>query len=156
MKYQFLWIGQTRTRPCLELERLYLERIRRWVPAQVSVVAEMKKRDRHAMASQLGRERELIEKKLAPGGQLAILHEEGEQFSSSEFAEKLNFLMSSPVSEVTFLVGGHLGIPEGIFGRADWRISLGRQTLPHELARVVLLEQVYRGLSILRGLPYHR
>jgi 23S rRNA (pseudouridine1915-N3)-methyltransferase len=84
------------------------------------------------------------------------LDERGRQLSSAELAAMLATRMRSGPRGVTFLVGGADGLPAPVVDRADIRWSLGRLTLPHRLARLILVEQLYRALSIVRGEPYHR
>lgn len=80
----------------------------------------------------------------------------GKERSSEEIATHLNDLMLRQVSSLTFVIGGSCGVSDEVSSRADERLSFGRITLPHNLARVVLLEQVYRAFKIMRGEPYHK
>lgn len=80
----------------------------------------------------------------------------GKERSSEEIAGQLDNLMTRGVSNITFVIGGSCGVSEDVRARADERLSFGRITLPHNLARVVLLEQVYRAFKIMRGEPYHK
>ena len=85
-----------------------------------------------------------------------VLDERGEQVASREFAAKLSRWELNRVKGVAFLIGGANGHTEELRRRADWRWSLSKLTLQHELALVVLLEQLYRARSINAGAPYHR
>lgn len=87
---------------------------------------------------------------------LVALEVDGKGFSSEEFAKKLDTWGQKGKGEIAFLIGGAEGLPEELSARAHVRMSLSTMTLPHRLARVLLLEQIYRGLSILRGEPYAR
>jgi 23S rRNA (pseudouridine1915-N3)-methyltransferase len=80
----------------------------------------------------------------------------GRRLSSEEFADEIADHMVGGRSHVTFVLGGAAGLAPGVLSRADGRLSLGPMTLPHQLARVVLLEQMYRAFRIMRGEPYHR
>ena len=80
----------------------------------------------------------------------------GKEHSSEEIASHLNDLMLRGESSITFVIGGSCGVSSEVRARADERLSFGRITLPHNLARVVLLEQVYRAFKIMRGEPYHK
>ncbi len=156
MRLKFLWVGETKDASFARAEEKYLRRIRRFVPCSLSTVAEVRKVDPRARAASRKREAELLRNKVGREGLLVVLDEGGRQLSSVELAEFLRDWMNRSVPEVTFLIGGYLGIPEGLGARARLKLALGRMTLPHELARVVLLEQVYRALTIVRGLPYHK
>lgn len=80
----------------------------------------------------------------------------GAERTSEQIAAGLDGLMTRGTSSVTFVIGGSCGVSEEVRRRADERLSFGRITLPHNLARVVLLEQVYRAFKIMRGEPYHK
>lgn len=80
----------------------------------------------------------------------------GKERSSEEIASHLNDLMLRGESSITFVIGGSCGVSSEVRARADECLSFGRITLPHNLARVVLLEQVYRAFKIMRGEPYHK
>lgn len=83
------------------------------------------------------------------------LDETGDPIRSEPFAEQLRGDMSRG-GDIAFLIGGAAGLPRELLAAADRRLSLSAMTLPHELARVVLLEQLYRAATILKGMPYHR
>ena len=85
-----------------------------------------------------------------------LLAIEGKQKSSPEIAARLKDLMVSGKGDITFVIGGSDGVSEKVYARANELLSFGKITLPHNLARVVLLEQVYRAFRILRGEPYHK
>jgi 23S rRNA (pseudouridine1915-N3)-methyltransferase len=118
----------------------YLRRLRGRLPLEVVEVKS---------SSELSR-------RLPERQQVWALDEHGVELSSAELAEKLRQLMSAAEKGVVFLVGGADGLPAPLVARAHFRWSLGRLTLPHRLARLILLEQLYRALSIVRGEPYHR
>lgn len=155
MKLRFLWIGQTKD-PFLKLENLYLDRIGRFFPVERSWIVEGKKADRHQRASQLDKESQRLRARLAAGTRLVCLDEKGRQLSSVQLARFLGRYMNQGVGDVTFLAGGHQGLPEEMLESADAKLSLSKMTLPHQLARVLLLEQVYRAITLIRGLPYHK
>jgi 23S rRNA (pseudouridine1915-N3)-methyltransferase len=93
---------------------------------------------------------------LPPRAELWALDERGQQLSSEELAEALKLRMNRGESGLAFAIGGADGHSAALLGKARFRWSLGRLTLPHRLARVIVLEQLYRALAILRGEPYHR
>jgi 23S rRNA (pseudouridine1915-N3)-methyltransferase len=99
---------------------------------------------------------ELVRRLSKTRGRVWALDERGKQLSSEELARKLQELMNSGEAGVSFLIGGADGLPQPLVAKADFHWSLGRLTLPHRLARLILLEQLYRAMSILRGEPYHR
>lgn len=81
---------------------------------------------------------------------------QGQERSSEEFAKEINQLTTYGHSDLTFVIGGSLGLSQAVMQRANTTISFGRFTLPHRLMRLVLTEQVYRAYTIINGLPYHK
>lgn len=81
---------------------------------------------------------------------------EGRMYSSEELADKLNSLGVSGESHLVFVIGGSLGLHKSVMDRADMALSFSRMTFPHQLMRVVLLEQIYRSYRIIMGEPYHK
>jgi 23S rRNA (pseudouridine1915-N3)-methyltransferase len=100
-------------------------------------------------------ERALIGK-IPPRAELWALDEHGQQLSSTELAHALGERMRRGEAGLAFAIGGADGHSAALLERARFRWSLGKITLPHRLARVILLEQLYRALAIVRGEPYHR
>ena len=99
------------------------------------------------------REAEAIAAELHPGERLVALSEEGQTYTSEGLAQALE---GSGSERLAFVIGGADGLDPAIKARAQWRLSLSPLTFPHELARLLLLEQLYRALSIPQGGPYHR
>ena len=87
---------------------------------------------------------------------LILLAVEGTVYSSEGIAKRLDDLMCRGTSDIAFCIGGSEGVASSVYERADETISLGAITLPHNLARVVVLEQIYRSFKIIRGEPYHK
>ena len=92
---------------------------------------------------------------LPEGSYVVVLDLGGSQRTSEQFSEDLAALMVRGRSDVTFVIGGSAGIAPEVLARADVVLSLSKMTLPHQLARVVLLEQIYRAFKIMRNEPYH-
>ncbi len=103
--------------------------------------------------SSMAREAEAIRAALHSDEQMVVLTEEGRSFDSLTFAEQLR---NSGSDRLAFVIGGADGLPEALKAQAHWRLSLSPMTFPHELARLLLLEQLYRASTILKGGPYHK
>ena len=97
---------------------------------------------------------ERFRKRLDPDGRTVALEVEGKPWSSHDLSAQVERCQLHSVPTLSFLIGGSYGLPPEISRAADARFSLGRITLPHRLARVVLAEQIYRAFTILRGEPY--
>lgn len=133
----------------------YLGRLRRYFPIEVAEVPE-EDMNRRSANEVLAAEGERLLKRIPAGAYvIALDREKGMPLSSEEFAGRLDSLGVSGRSHVAFLLGGPLGLSPELLRRADERLSLGNITLPHALARIVLLEQLYRAVKIERGEKYH-
>lgn len=142
MKIRIAWVksGGARSRAVEELAAEYLKRI-----AAYSLIEAQEFKSEDALLK-------LIEKS---GAKPVLLDSRGQQSSSEEFAEFIRSERDGGTKEVVFAVGPADGWSEQTRRAAAVQIALGKMTLPHELARVVLLEQVYRAFTILAGHPYH-
>jgi 23S rRNA (pseudouridine1915-N3)-methyltransferase len=133
----------------------YLNRLRRHLHVEVVEVPE-EDMNRRSQEEVLATEGERLLKRLpAEAYVVALDREKGKQLSSEDLARKLAALGVSGRSHVAFVLGGPLGLSPRVLSRADERLSFGNITLPHALARVVLLEQLYRAVKIERGEKYH-
>ncbi len=94
--------------------------------------------------------------KIHPDAYVIALAIEGKQASSEQFAERLGRLSASGKNSVVFVIGGSLGLSDEVMKRADEALSFSKMTFPHQLMRLILVEQVYRAFRILRGEPYHK
>jgi len=139
LKVVVLAVGKMRDRHMAAICEEYLQRARRHLPVEVVEVD-----DGAALARRLPARAEVVA--LEPGG---------ESWSTEELAAYLEGRMVHGAQGIAFLIGGADGLPPDIVRRAARRLSLSRLTLPHRLARVVLCEQIYRALSIIRAEPYH-
>ncbi len=104
----------------------------------------------------LDREGARLLAKIPAGTYLIALAIDGERMDSVAFSEKIGALMRNGTSEIGFVIGGSLGLSEAVLSRADFCLSFSDFTFPHQLMRVILLEQMYRAFRILNGEPYHK
>ncbi len=156
MQLKFVWIGATRDPHYRHLETDYLSRIGRFSAAEIVAVREGKKTDPHQTERQLEREASRVQKALGKSSYVVCLDERGKQRSSRQLSDWLSGFHQSGHQEVAFVVGGHYGLSGPLREAAHEIVSLGKMTLPHELARVLLLEQIYRAFCIQNRIPYHR
>ncbi|MDX1998133.1 MAG: 23S rRNA (pseudouridine(1915)-N(3))-methyltransferase RlmH [Thermoanaerobaculia bacterium] len=148
-----VWAGRHQRDSWSSLVADYLERIRRWTPIREIVV---KVRDERDAATRLRTEAAALLGALPEPVYLVALDRRGEAVSSPELADRLTRVRDEWPHAVAFLLGSDLGLAPELLARARWKWSLGPLTLPHELARLVVAEQVYRALSIGAGIKYHR
>ncbi len=102
------------------------------------------------------KEGERILSKISPDAHVIALEIEGKMKSSEELADTMDRLATYGKSKVTFVIGGSLGLSDAVLKRADEKLSFSKMTFPHQLMRLILLEQVYRAFRINRGEPYHK
>ncbi len=133
------------------------EYLKRLQPYATVDIAEVPDRDvSRDEARALAEEGEALLRVLPEGAHVVALDIDGSQRSSEAFSEHVSQLMVNGTSHIVFVIGGAAGLGSAVRVRANERMSLGPMTLPHQMARVVLLEQVYRLFRIMRGEPYHR
>ncbi|EPR09564.1 23S rRNA (pseudouridine(1915)-N(3))-methyltransferase RlmH [Ruminiclostridium papyrosolvens] len=102
------------------------------------------------------KEAEKILKRVKQGSYVILLDLAGEQITSLGFSAKLENIMLSGNSHITFIIGGSLGLDQNLINTADYRLCLSKMTFPHQLARVILMEQVYRAFKIIKNETYHK
>jgi 23S rRNA (pseudouridine1915-N3)-methyltransferase len=154
MRLHFVWVGKTRDRNCRALIEDYLERIKRFVRVDVSQLKEQAggADEARVIAAEGAKILEIIER----DDFVILLDELGREFTSQEFSELLIARQHAGTKRMVMVIGGFAGVSDGVKRRANLQVALSRMTLTHELARVVLTEQVYRALTLSAGLPYHK
>ncbi|HWS54714.1 MAG TPA: 23S rRNA (pseudouridine(1915)-N(3))-methyltransferase RlmH [Pyrinomonadaceae bacterium] len=153
MRLRLIWVGKTRNAHLRALAEDYLKRLSRFARCEVTELRESAAADERQCLEEEGKR---IIGALASDTLTVLLDVGGGQWASEELAGQLEGWQGRSLKEVAFVVGGHLGVSEGVRRRADVRWSLSRLTLTHEMARVLLLEQLYRAFTITRGLPYQK
>ena len=103
-----------------------------------------------------GKEGDKIIQKLSQSSYLIALTIDGKQLSSEELSEKIEDIMLEGGSDITFIIGGSLGLSDEVIKMCKYKLSFSRMTFPHQLMRLILLEQIYRSFRIIRGEPYHK
>ena len=146
-KLKIAWIGKTREPAIASLTEEYLKRIARYVQ-----VEDLTLRDEPALLQLSGR---VGGSKSGAKATLILMDSRGQQFSSEQFAKFLGDCQDRNPLPLIFAIGAADGFSDAARDAAQHAISLGKMTLAHELARVVLLEQIYRAFTILKGHPYH-
>lgn len=146
MKLRFLWVGKTRSAPAKEMILDYMERVKHYVRVEA---AEIRDRD-------IERESEEILSRIGTDSFVVVADERGREITSRAFAELIENHRLAGTRQIIFVLGGHAGVGEAVRQRADFLLALSRMTLTHEMARVVLMEQVYRAFTIIHDLPYQK
>ena len=157
MQIDFIFVGKTAFNDMASAMERYLERIRRDLDARVHIArAERIGKNTNPDLVKQREGQRLLETARAVNGVVILWDERGKNMDSTRFAGFLGDLRDKGVRRVGMIMGGPLGVSKEVFDGADHVLSLSKMTLPHDLARVVLMEQVYRALTILKGEPYHK
>lgn len=152
MRLRILWVGKTQEEWLKEGIGEYRRRIARYFPLEIGEVREEKGAEAEA---QRQREGDRLEKALAKGSRLLLLDERGEELTSLQFAALLGRYRDTGTGELAFAVGGAYGVTDSFRGRADRTLALSRMTFTHQMVRLFLVEQIYRGCTILNNESYH-
>ena len=137
----------------------YTKRLSRYANLSIIEVADEKTPDNASEVVEEGikkKEGERLFSAIKDNAFVIALAIEGKNLSSTELAEKIDSLGIGGVSHIQFVIGGSLGLSPEVLGRADMKLSFGRMTFPHQLMRVILLEQIYRSYRIINHEPYHK
>ena len=153
MKVTIISIGKFENSPHKAVFENYLKRLKWKIELK-----ELELKNSHNMSSEKLKEGEgaLILKALKPSSQLIALDENGKQFKSRDFAKLLSDFALQGNSDLTFAIGGSDGLAQEVLKKSSLKISLGLMTLPHLMARSMLMEQLYRASTIIDNHPYHR
>lgn len=159
MDIGLLAVGRLKAGPERELCERYLERARKLggrMGFRGFTVREIPESRAARSEDRIAQEAEALSALVGEGGRIVGLDEGGDLWSSEKFARSLGHDADTSVPHTTFIIGGPDGLSAGILARADIRLSFGRMTWPHQIARILVSEQLYRAMTILSGHPYHR
>ena len=152
MKLRAVWIGKTQQEWVRMGIEEYAGRVRRYFPLEITEVREEKGSAEETFRMKEG---ERLLKALPKNAKLALLDERGKEMTSPQFAAFLGNCRDRGIPELVFAVGGAYGFSETVRARADMVVALSLMTFTHQMARIFLLEQIYRGCAILNREPYH-
>ena len=155
MQITLIAIGKTDS---TELERLisvYENRLKHYIKFKFQIIPDLKNSKNLSEAQQKEKEGDLILGQLQPSDVLILLDEKGKQHSSEEFSQFLQKKMNSGLKHLVLVIGGPYGFSDKVYQRCNGQISLSKMTFSHQMVRLFLIEQLYRGFTILRNEPYH-
>ncbi len=155
MKIKLLVIGKTEEEYLRKGIAAYTERIRHYLPFEITEIPALKNLQGISRNEWKSRECEKLMKMIAPGDCIVLLDERGKELSSVEFSGFLNQKMSSGIKTLTFIVGGPFGFDEALKSKASHLVSLSRMTFSHQMVRLFFTEQIYRAMTILKNEAYH-
>ena len=155
MTIKLLAIGKTDSSQLQELIDVYQKRLQHYVNFEIELIPDLKKTKNLSEDQQKDKEGELILKRLANTDVLILFDEKGKQYTSIEFSSFLQKKMNSGIKQLVFLIGGPYGFSNEIYAKASGKISLSKMTFSHQMVRLFITEQIYRGYTILKNEPYH-
>ena len=159
MHITIIAIGKLKEKYLRDGTNEYLKRLQSYAKVEIIELADEKEPYNASAAEEEQikiKEGERIKAKIKPDSYVIALAIEGKQFTSPALAQKIDSLASSGNSHLTFVIGGSLGLSDEILKSADLLLSFSELTFPHQLVRLILLEQIYRSFRIIKGEPYHK
>ena len=154
MKITLLLVGKTTDSRLISLIEDYRKRLLHYAPFELVVLPDLKNTKSLSEEQIKTAEGEAILRFVTPSMDVVLLDEHGREFRSVEYAEWLQKKMGSG-KDLTLVIGGPYGFSEAVYQRADGKVSLSRMTFSHQMIRIMVIEQLYRAMTILRGEPYH-
>lgn len=155
MKINLLCIGKTDDKEIKNLINYYLTRLPRHWNFEITEIPDIKNARNLTPDLLKKEEAKLFLNQIENTDLVVLLDEKGKQFTSREFAQKLDSYQNNSIKKICFLVGGAYGFSEEMYQRAQEKISISKMTFTHQMIRLFFVEQIYRADQILQGKPYH-
>jgi 23S rRNA (pseudouridine1915-N3)-methyltransferase len=155
MNIRLLTIGKTDNKSLQTLIDDYTKRLSFYVKFDLEIIPDIKNVKNLSEAQQKEKEGELILSKITSTDHLILLDENGKTFSSVGFSDFLQKKMNAGTKTLVFVIGGPYGFSETVYQKAQGKVSLSEMTFSHQMVRLFVIEQIYRGFTILRNEPYH-
>lgn len=155
MKLKIIFVGKTETDYLVKGCDTYEKRLSNYLPLELIVIPALKNTKALNIEQQKIKEGQLILSKLEPADMLVLLDEKGKEFRSVDFAQYFQNKMNTGLKCLCFVIGGPYGFSEEVYQKAQEKIALSKMTFSHQMIRLLLLEQCYRAMSILKNEPYH-
>ncbi|HEX3110089.1 MAG TPA: 23S rRNA (pseudouridine(1915)-N(3))-methyltransferase RlmH [Thermoanaerobaculia bacterium] len=156
MKISLIWPASSSEKDFADAIDRYLNRIRHFYPIEVVEVPAERGRQTQSDAATMRSQSSRLMAAIPARGTVVVLDERGQMLDSLKFARWLERLTIDSPHGIHFVVGGDVGLDDTVRNRADKLLSLSAMTLPHQVARVVLLEQIYRACTLIRNIRYHK
>ena len=150
MRFRFIWIGKTKDKNWRALQEEYLRRLSHFVKCEIVEIRDQPTQDLKE------NEGKRILENLNQNSFVCVLDVKGRTLSSPEMATEIEKWQNRGLKEVSFIIGGAEGVSSAVAEKADISLSLSFLTFTHEMARVVMLEQLYRAYTIIKGFPYQK
>ncbi|MEY8847707.1 23S rRNA (pseudouridine(1915)-N(3))-methyltransferase RlmH [Psychroserpens sp. XS_ASV72] len=155
MTIKLLAIGKTDNKDLQTLIEEYQKRLGFYIKFEFDIIPDLKKVKHLSEDQQKQKEGELILDKMSSSDVMILLDENGKQYDSVAFANYLQKHMNSGIKQLVFVIGGPYGFSPDVYQKANGKLSLSKMTFSHQMVRLFMIEQLYRGFTILRNEPYH-
>lgn len=155
MQIKLIAIGKTDDKQLIQLIEHYQKRLKHYIKFQIEIIPDIKNVKNLSEKQQKEKEGELILKKISATDALVLLDESGKQFTSVGFSDYLQKKMNTGIKQLVFVIGGPYGFSEAVYQKSKEKISLSKMTFSHQMIRLFMVEQIYRGFTILKNEPYH-
>ena len=155
MEICILSVGKISSQWIQEGISLFESRLGKYTKYTAIIVPDIKNAKSLSKESLKEEEGKLILQQFQPSDFIVLMDEKGKEFTSRDFSEWLQKQMNSGRKRLVIVIGGPYGFSEAVYSRADYKIALSKMTFTHEMAKLILTEQIYRGMTILKGEPYH-
>ena len=155
MKIALLQTGKTTDRHVAEGVEIYSARIRKYSGFDIITIPDLKNTRNMSVTEQKVREGRKILESVNRDDYIVLLDERGRELRTVELADWIQKRFTMTGKRIMFVTGGPWGVSEEVYNAADFRLSLSRMTFPHQLVRLIFLEQLYRAFTIIKGEPYH-
>lgn len=155
MTIKLLAIGKTDNKQLQSLIDDYKKRLGFYIKFNLEIIPDIKNAKNLSEAQQKQKEGELILNKLTNTDVLILLDENGKQMDSVSFSNYLQKYMNSGIKQLVFAIGGPYGFSQEVYNKAQGKLSLSKMTFSHQMVRLFVIEQLYRGFTILKNEPYH-
>lgn len=159
MKITVITVGKIKEKYLKDAIAEYSKRLSKYCKLEMIEVADEKTPEQASQSVEdaiRGKEAERILKYVKEDAYVITLEIQGQMLTSEDLADKINQLGIQGKSHITFIIGGSIGLGQAVLRRSDYALSFSKMTFPHQLMRVILLEQVYRSYRIISGEPYHK
>jgi len=155
MKIALLQTGKTTDKNIEELVDLYSKRIKKYSVFEIITLPDVKNTRNMPIPEQKIKEASKILQSVNEDDYIILLDERGKELRTLEFSSALEKTFFMPKKRIVFVIGGPWGFSQSVYDRADYKMSLSKMTYPHQLVRLLFLEQLYRVFTIIKGEPYH-
>jgi len=155
MKISLIQVGKTTDKNISDVVDLYTTRIKKYSGFEIISLPDVKNTRNMSVQEQKLKEGKKIIQSVGQDDYVILLDERGKELRTVDFSKFLEKIFMLPKKRIVFVIGGSWGFSDEVYNRADFKMSLSKMTFPHQLVRLLFLEQLYRIFTIIKGEPYH-